>query len=123
MEQDRSDLDHHDHVLLGLIMNLQASAMIQMGKLADPTTGEARRDLDAARAAIDLLKALQAKCRGNLAQEATALLDRVVMDLQLNYTDECQRDGDDGTAGTPSVADATDDAGGTSDEDDDDARS
>ena len=38
----------HDHVLMGLVMNLQTMAMSQLGKIAHPATGEIERDLDSA---------------------------------------------------------------------------
>lgn len=86
------NLDRHDQVLVGLAMNLQTTAMVQLGKLADPVSGEVARDLEAARFSIDLLEALKVKTLGNLAAEFSAHLERTVMDLQLNYADEIKRD-------------------------------
>jgi len=91
MEQTTPELDRHDHVLLGLVMNVQATAMVQMGKMTDPTAGGIQRDLGAARISIDILEALQAKCKGNLSTDVAGMLDRAVMELQLNYTDEVKR--------------------------------
>ncbi len=91
MDTPTPELDRHDHVLLGLVMNIQATAMVQMGKLVDPSAGGIKRDLEAARFSIDLLEALQAKCRGNLVPDVSTLLDRAVMELQLNYTDEAKQ--------------------------------
>ena len=91
MEHATPEIDRHDHVLLGLVMNVQATAMVQMGKMTDPTAGGIQRDLGAARISIDILEALQAKCKGNLAADVAGMLDRAVMELQLNYTDEVKR--------------------------------
>lgn len=85
--------DKHDQTLLLLVMNLQSSALVQLGKLADPATGETRRDLDAARLTIDLLEMLRAKCR-EIPAEVKSLLDRTVMDLHLNFADEARKDAD-----------------------------
>jgi len=85
-------LDRHDQHLLGLIMNLQGAAMVQLGKVTDPQSGELARDLDAARFTIDLLEAVKVKTAGNLAPEIAHHLERVVMELQLNYTDEKRKD-------------------------------
>ena len=113
MENPTPELDRHDHVLLGLAMNIQATAMVQMGKLVDPSAGEIKVDLAAARISIDILEALQAKCKGNLAEDVESLIDRVVMDLQLNYTDEVKKGAqpdDEAEQDTPESADGGDDA-------------
>jgi hypothetical protein len=78
----------HDQVLWLLVMNLQAGAMTQLGKMPDPQTGESTVNLPAARMSIDLLEMLQAKCRGDTDAEILAALDQAVTNLQLNYVDE-----------------------------------
>ncbi len=85
-------MSKHDQILLTLVMNLQGSAMVQLGKLADPASGEMARSLDGARYVIDVLEMLQAKCRADTHPEIVTMLDRVVMELQLNYTDEAKKD-------------------------------
>lgn len=85
-------MSKHDQILLTLVMNLQGSAMVQLGKLADPANGEMARSLDGARYVIDVLEMLQAKCRTDTHPEIVTMLDRVVMELQLNYTDEVKKD-------------------------------
>ena len=85
-------LSKHDQVLLTLAMNLQGGAMVQLGKLADPISGEVTRNLDGARYAIDVLEMLQAKCQDNTDAEIVGMLDRLVMDLQLNYMDETKKE-------------------------------
>lgn len=92
MHDDAPALDRHDQHLIGLVMNLQTAAMVQLGKVTDPHSGELARDLDAAHFTIDLLEALKVKTAGNLAPELAAHLERVVMELQLNYTDEKRKD-------------------------------
>ena len=82
----------HDQVLLMLAMNLQGSAMVQMGKLADPASGEVVRDLESARYVIDVLEMLQDKSRDNTHDEIVAHLNRAVMELQMNYTDEVKKE-------------------------------
>jgi uncharacterized protein DUF1844 len=73
------------------VMNLQGTAMIQMGKMADPMSGEVTRNLEAARFTIDILEMLKDKCRTATRQEIVDMLDRSVMDLQLNYMDEMKK--------------------------------
>lgn len=85
-------MSKHDHVLAGLVFQLQAVAMQQLGKLQDPRTGESARDLEGARHTIDLLDMLKAKCRTDTPEELLRMLDQAVMDLQLNYMDETKKD-------------------------------
>jgi len=88
-----TDMSKHDQVLMGLVMNLQTSAMVQLGKIASPATGEVERDLDGARISIDILEMLKAKCRTDTPDALLRMLDQAVMDLQMNYLDERKRDG------------------------------
>ena len=91
---DDLELTRHDHVLMGLVFTLQAGAMQQMGKLQDPSTGEVRRDLDQARATIDILEMLKVKCRTSTPPDLVRLLDQAVLNLQLNYRDEIGKPGE-----------------------------
>ena len=88
---DDSELTRHDHVLMGLVFSLQAAAMQHLGKLQDPLTGEATRDMEQARATIDILEMLKSKCRTATPPELLRLLDQTVLNLQLNYMDELKR--------------------------------
>lgn len=81
----------HDQVLMGLTLNLQSIAMVQLGKLASPASGEIERDLDGARGTIDILEMLKVKCRTGTPEAVVKLLDQAVMDLQMNYLDELKR--------------------------------
>ncbi|MBU0741999.1 DUF1844 domain-containing protein [bacterium] len=107
-------MSKHDQVLLTLVMNLQGSVMVQLGKLADPATGKMARSLDGARYVIDVLEMLQTKCRAETHPEIVTMLDRVVMELQLNYTDEVKKGGDEPEP--PVAEDAGDSAKSTPDE-------
>jgi hypothetical protein len=90
-----SDLEmtKHDHVLAGLMFSLQAAAMQQMGKIQDPVSGDASVNLDQAKATIDVLEMLKAKCRTDTPADLLHALDGAVMDLQLNYMDEVKKNG------------------------------
>ncbi len=104
-------MSKHDHVLMGLVMNLQTMALAQLGKISHPATGEVDRDLDGARGTIDLLEMLKAKCRTGTPEPLLKMLDQAVLDLQMNYVDEKKRDamareaaGAEGAAGAAGVA-------------------
>ena len=82
----------HDHILIGLVAQYQTMAMVHLGKIQSPVTGELDRDLDQARGLIDILEMLKVKCRTGSPAELVRMLDGAVMDLQLNYLDELKRD-------------------------------
>ena len=88
---DETGLSKHDHVLMGLVFSLQHAAMVQLGKLQDPVSGEVASDLDQARATIDILDMLKVKCRTGTPEDLVRLLDQTVLNLQLNYMDELKK--------------------------------
>lgn len=73
------------------VLQQQQWTMIQLGKMVNPITGEASRDLDAARMSIDLLGMLQEKTKGNLDSSEDRLLTSVLTTLRLNYVEEAAR--------------------------------
>jgi hypothetical protein len=79
-------------LFLGLVGNLQVSAVIHLGKLADPISGETKRDLSAAKASIDLLRMLREKTHGNLTEGERRVLDHTIFELELNYVEESSRE-------------------------------
>lgn len=105
------EMSRHDHVLAGLVFSLQAAAMQQLGKIQNPATGEASVDLEQARATIDVLEMLKAKCRTDTPAGLLRIIDAAVMDLQLNYMDELKksRPKDDATAADDTADDGADD--------------
>lgn len=75
-------------MFLGLVASLHSSGMIQLGKLANPMTGRAERDLEGVRQTIDLLEMLQAKSRGNLSEEEMRFLEHALYELRMNFLEE-----------------------------------
>jgi hypothetical protein len=86
------NLSRHDGVLLGLALSLQAAAFQQLGKVKNPLTDRLERDLDQARATIDVLEMLKVKCRVGTAESVLRLLDTAVMELQMNFLDETRKE-------------------------------
>jgi len=66
-------------------MTLATEAVVALGDVPDPATGERRRDVAAAAEAIDLLLLLRQKTEGNRTPEETNVLDELLYDLQLRY--------------------------------------
>ena len=75
-----------------LVSFLNDLALRGMGKIQDPGTGQAMRDLNLARTAIDWLEMLEEKTAGNLTDDEVRLLRQVLTTLRLNYVDESERE-------------------------------
>lgn len=80
-----------NEMFMGLVLSLQASAWIHLGKVTNPVTGQVERNLPAAHETIDLLGMLEEKTRGNLVEEEQKLLTGLLMDLRLNYAEEVRK--------------------------------
>jgi hypothetical protein len=63
-------------------------AMICLGKLANPATGKAEKNLPAARLFIDTLEMLERKTQGNLNSDETKVLHATLTDLRLMFVEE-----------------------------------
>jgi hypothetical protein len=74
-----------------LILGLQSSAWMLLGKVANPITGKEERNLEAAKATIDTLLMLKDKTKGNLSKNEDDLLSNILQQLQLNYVDEASK--------------------------------
>lgn len=70
------------------VLSLNASALMQMGIIEDPTTGSRTRNLPMAKQAIDTLAMLQAKTAGNLDKDEDNMLRNLLTDLRMMYVRE-----------------------------------
>lgn len=103
------NLTKHDHVLIGLFSSLQAAAMAQMGKIQNPATGEVERDLVQAQSTIDILDMLKTKCRTETPEDLLRFMDNAVMELQMNFLDEKNKDAGDEEEAPPAEEKSSDD--------------
>jgi len=71
-----------------LITMFASSAYQSMGKIANPATGKAERNLDSAQGFIDILIMLKKKTSGNLSETEDKILDSTLSDLQMNFVQE-----------------------------------
>ncbi|MEE9219224.1 MAG: DUF1844 domain-containing protein [Acidobacteriota bacterium] len=69
-----------------LLMSLFTSALVKMGELPDPQTGQPQKNLEEASQVIDILICLREKTAGNLAPEEDASLGNMLYELQMIYT-------------------------------------
>jgi hypothetical protein len=68
-----------------LIFSLSSSALLALGEIADPQTGEKREDLPMAKHSIDIISMLKDKSKGNLDNEEQKFIDSMLADLRLRY--------------------------------------
>ena len=64
------------------------TAMQDLGKIANPVTGEMKRDLEKAQQAVDMLEMLEEKTKGNLSEELEKTQAMMLSELRLNFVDE-----------------------------------
>ena len=70
------------------VVSLNASALMHLGALEDPTTGQTDKNLSMAKQTIDILSMLEEKTVGNLTDEEKNLLKNVLYDLRIIYVKE-----------------------------------
>lgn len=67
------------------IFSLNSSALMHLGVLQDPSTGEQTKNLAFAKQTIDILGMLEEKTQGNLEKDEESLLKNILHDLRLMY--------------------------------------
>jgi len=68
-----------------IVILLYFPALIQLGLMDDPSSGERRENLGLAKRNIDLLDLLKDRTKGNLEAEEEAFLTNVLDQLKLAY--------------------------------------
>ena len=67
------------------IFSLNSSALVQLGLMEDPMTGENTENLPLAKQTIDILSMLEEKTKGNLDTDEAAMLKNILYDLRIHY--------------------------------------
>ena len=67
------------------VFSLVSSVVLHLGEVADPGTGETRKDLDLAKHTIDIISMLKDKTKGNLTEEEQNMVDHALYDLRMRY--------------------------------------
>ena len=76
---------------LDMVGLFSSQAMICLGKLLNPMTGKAEKNLPAARLFIDTLEMLEHKTQGNLNPDEAKVLQATLTDLRLMYVEESKQ--------------------------------
>jgi hypothetical protein len=70
---------------LDLVGMLATNAMLQLGDMPNPASGERVENLQAVQDMIAFLEILQQKTKGNLTEEEGEVLEQVLYDLRMRY--------------------------------------
>ncbi|HEX7901090.1 MAG TPA: DUF1844 domain-containing protein [Planctomycetota bacterium] len=69
----------------GLVESLASQALMFMGGMRDPMTGQVMQDLNQAQTMIDMLLMLEEKTKGNLATQEAEMLKQVLDELRTQF--------------------------------------
>jgi hypothetical protein len=67
------------------VLSLASSALVQLGEVPDPSTGEKLEDIALAKHTIDILAMLQDKVKNGLDAEETRLLEGLLYELRMKF--------------------------------------
>jgi hypothetical protein len=67
------------------IASLSSSALVHLGEIAEPSTGQKQLNSQMAKQTIDIIGLLQEKTKGNLNSEEEKLVQNVLTDLRMRY--------------------------------------
>lgn len=70
------------------LFSLNSSALVQLGMMEDPTSGEKTKNLPLAKQTIDIISMLEEKTRGNLDPDEAAMIKNILYDLRILYVKE-----------------------------------
>ena len=77
----------NDQLFMQLIYMFHTSAMQGLGKITDPD-GQLNRNLEYVSQTIDLMEMLKVKTKGNITEEIEKVLEEMLSELYINYSDE-----------------------------------
>jgi hypothetical protein len=69
----------------GLVESLASQALLYMGAVRDPMTGQTHQDLQQAQTMIEMLGMIEEKTRGNLAKEESEMLKQVLDEVRMHF--------------------------------------
>ncbi len=68
-----------------LVTTLATQAMVSLGQISNPMTGQAETDLPYAKHFIDTLQVLDEKTRGNLSADESGMLSSLLHEMRMAY--------------------------------------
>ena len=70
------------------VASLNASALLHLGVIEDPASGQKTKNLPMAKQTIDILSMLESKTEGNLTKEEENMLKNILYDLRILFVKE-----------------------------------
>lgn len=70
------------------IFSLNSSALVMLGAVEDPQTGQKTKNLPLAKQTIDMIAMIEEKTLGNLTNDEANLLKNILHDLRIMYVKE-----------------------------------
>ena len=70
------------------VFSINSSALVQLGYIEDPVSGQKTKNLPLAKQTIDLLAMLEEKTRGNLTSDEANILTNILYELRMLYVKE-----------------------------------
>ncbi len=70
------------------VLSINSSALVQLGLIEDPGSGQKTKNLPLAKQTIDLLAMLEEKTRGNLTGDEENILKNILYELRMLYVKE-----------------------------------
>lgn len=71
--------------LASFCVMLYSEALVHLGQVPDPGTGERHQDIEQGQFTIELLTMIRDKTEGNRTAEETAVLDEILANLRMAY--------------------------------------
>jgi len=72
------------------VLSLSSSILLHLGEIADPQSGEKRKDLALAKQTIDIITVLKDKTKGNLTDDEKELLEHLLYDMRMRFVKASQ---------------------------------
>ena len=69
----------------GLVESLASQALLYMGAMRDPMTGQAHQDLQQSQTMIEMLGMIEEKTKGNLSREEADMLKQVLDEVRMHF--------------------------------------
>jgi hypothetical protein len=73
------------------VISLSTQALMHLGEIANPLSGQEERDVSVAKQMIDIVGMLQEKTRGNLTEGETKLIEDILFDLRMRYVEAVKK--------------------------------
>jgi hypothetical protein len=72
------------------VLSLSSSILLHLGEIADPQSGERKKDLALAKQTIDIITLLKDKTKGNLTDDEQELLEHLLYDMRMRFVNASQ---------------------------------